>query len=85
MRRINLCSLPLTSGLLLGACHPRVVMGPGTLATACIDSGRINPRAACTLDYNPVCGCNGLTYANACVARNAGLLSFRPGPCPGQP
>ncbi len=37
------------------------------------------------MDYSPVCGCNGLTYANACVARNAGLLSFRAGPCPGRP
>ncbi len=37
------------------------------------------------MEYDPVCGCNGLTYANACVARNAGLRSFKPGPCPGRP
>jgi hypothetical protein len=37
------------------------------------------------MEYDPVCGCNGLTYANACVARNAGLRSFKPGPCPSRP
>jgi hypothetical protein len=37
------------------------------------------------MQYDPVCGCNGLTYANACVAGNAGLRSFKPGPCPTRP
>ncbi len=85
MRRISLGLLPLASCLLLGACYARVATGASSSATACIDPGRINPRAACTMDYNPVCGCNGITYANACVAQNAGLLRFRPGPCPIRP
>jgi ABC-type sulfate transport system permease component len=30
--------------------------------------------AACTLDYTPVCGKDGETYSNACMANSAGIV-----------
>lgn len=36
---------------------------------------------ACTMDWNPVCGCNDVTYGNACGATAAGVPHFTEGAC----
>jgi hypothetical protein len=35
----------------------------------------------CTFDYTPVCGCDDVTYSNACVAECQGISDYAMGAC----
>lgn len=44
--------------------------------------GACEPRPeACDAQYDPICGCDGNTYSNACVANAAGVSVFTQGAC----
>ena len=49
----------------------------------CIDESKIDLDAICITIYDPVCGCNDVTYSNSCVAESAGVTSFTYEECNG--
>ncbi|HXH19834.1 MAG TPA: PKD domain-containing protein [Chitinophagales bacterium] len=52
----------------------------------CVNPAQIDPTALCDLIYDPVCGCNGITYTNACEAQyQGGVTSWTPGYCQNPP
>ena len=46
----------------------------------CIDESKIS-NDPCYEIYAPVCGCDGITYDNYCVADSSGVASYVAGEC----
>jgi hypothetical protein len=63
------------------ACNASCVQDT-TVFIECIDSTLIDLNAICPTLFLPVCGCNNITYVNACEATNyGGVLFYTDGPC----
>jgi len=42
---------------------------------------KIKPDCNCILIYDPVCGCNNVTYGNSCQAECASITEYTKGEC----
>ena len=66
----------------MNGCDTMICDTSVVIPTNCIDPNLIDTNVMCQQIYNPVCGCDSVTYPNPCVAENYfGVTSYTYGAC----
>ena len=84
MKLFNLPFLGIVFCFLVISCNKdddNCVSIPSAQSGTCIDSNLVGNADECIEIYDPVCGCDGITYDNYCVADSSGINSYVAGEC----
>ncbi|MDG2307651.1 MAG: Kazal-type serine protease inhibitor [Candidatus Binatia bacterium] len=81
----NLCSAAPCPGeqweLLASVTLPESFFLPDEAPVVCFDPSLVDGGRVCPNNFDPVCGCDGETYSNSCVAEAEGITNWQPGSC----
>ena len=73
----------VTLSIMIFSCNKTTCESTPIIGNCCVDSSLISDSASCFAVYDPVCGCDGVTYGNSCVAHfSGGVTSYVAGECP---
>ena len=81
MNKIGPILIAAIVSLLILSCNKTNCDSSQIIGNCCVDSSLINESVRCYELYDPVCGCNEITYSNTCYAAANGVLTWEKGEC----